>query len=404
MSRVFAAALASLALAAALVFAAPPASYAQVTTDVEGRVVNGTAGAGSPFGLTVTLSVFRLGDLQETRDTVAGDDGGFAFRDVPGGEGHGYILSADYGGIVYTYERDYPLPQEPVSLVVYESTDSRDSISVASHSLVVGGVDPDNQTIEMLELVGLENTGDRSFLADLSQAQAGQMAFLRFSLPMTVTDLDVQSSMRGGTILQVDRGFAMTTPVKPGEHEIAYSFRTSYSAGRLTFDHGLPFGAEAFRVLLPEGLGRVASDALQEMDPLTLGERTYQRLEGQDLPPGERVVLNFTDLPQPSLWARVRSTSTDDAFIVVSIPIALGAWLLALLGYVLLRSGRPAAATAAAAPTDRASAINAIAALDDKFRDGEMDRQEYLRERWEMKDRLLTSAEGAADESRRSER
>ena len=394
MRRAFAAALASLAFAVALVVTAPSATQAQVTTDVEGRVVNGTAGAGSPFGLTVTLSVFRLGDLQEMRDAVVGEDGAFAFRDVPGGEGHGYILSADHGGIVYTYERDYPLPDEPVTLTVYESTDSRDSIRVSSHSLVVGGVDPDNQTIEMLELVGLENTGDRSFLADLSQAQAGQMAFLRFSLPTTATDLDVQSSMRGGTILQVDRGFAMTTPVKPGEHEIAYSFRTTYSAGRLAFDHGLPFGAADFRVLLPEGLGRVSSDGLQEMEPLTLGDRTYQRLEGQDLPPGERVVLNFTDLPQPSLWSRVRTTASDDAFIVVSIPIALGAWLLALLGYVLLRSGRPSAAAGGALP-DRASAINAIAALDDRFQSGEVDRQDYLRERWELKDRLMTSSEGS---------
>ena len=397
MSRAFAAALACLALASALELSSPSASLAQVTTDIEGRVVNGTAGEEAPFGLTVTLSVFRLGDLQETLETVTGADGGFALSDVPGGEGHGYILSAEFGGIVYTYERDYPLPEEPVSLMIYESTDSRDSISVSSHSLVVGGVDPDSQTVEILELVGLENSGDRSFLADLSQAQAGQMAFLRFSLPTTVTDLDVQSSMRGGTILQVDRGFAMTTPVKPGEHEIAYSFRTSYSAGRLTFDHGLPFGAAAFRVLLPEGVGRVSSQELQEMEPLTLGDRTYQGLEGNDLQAGARVVLNFTDLPQPSLLARVRSAATDDAFVLVSIPIALGAWLLALLGYVLLRSGRPASA-AAGVQADRAAVISSIALLDDRFRNGEIERQEYLRERWELKDRLLMPAESDGHE------
>ena len=397
MSRAFAAALACLALASALELSSPSASLAQVTTDVEGRVVNGTAGEEAPFGLSVTLSVFRLGDLQDTRETVTGADGGFAFSDVPGGEGHGYILSAEFGGIVYTYERDYPLPIEPVTLMVYESTDSRDFIAVSSHSLVVGGVDPDSQTIEILELVGLENSGDRSFLADLSQAQAGQMAFLRFSLPTTVTNLDVQSSMRGGTILQVDRGFAMTTPVKPGEHEIAYSFRTSYSAGRLTFDHGLPFGAAAFRVILPEGVGRVSSQELQEMEPLTLSDRTYQRLEGNDLQAGARVVLNFTDLPQPSLLARVRSAATDDAFVLVSIPIALGAWLLALLGYVLLRSGRPASA-AAGVQADRAAVISAIALLDDRFRNGEIERQEYLRERWELKDRLLMPAESDGHE------
>ena len=310
-------------------------------TVVEGRVANGTANADVPPGLTVTLSVFRLGDLQETRDTVAGADGRFAFRDVPGGDGYGYILSAELDGVVYTFERDYPMPTEPVQLLIYESTSSSELIGVTSHSLVVGAADPDSQTLEILELVGLENRGDRTFVPELSQS--AQMTFLRFSLPTTISDLDVQSGMRGGTILQVDRGFAMTTPVKPGEHEIAYSFRTAYSAGRLTFDHGLPFGAAVFRVLMPEGLGSVSSEGLPELEPLTLSERTYRLLEARDLEAGERVVLDFADLPQPSLWSRLRTAASDNAIVGKSIPVALGAWLLALLAYVVLRSTRPAA-------------------------------------------------------------
>ena len=381
--------IAGLTLAAAAI-AAPPASHAQVTTDIAGTVENGTAEADVSLGLAVTLSVYRLGDLQETRETVADADGSFAFRGVPGGEGHGYILSADHAGVTYTYERDYPM--EAPTLVIFESSSNHDFLRVTSHSLVVGGVNPDSQTLDMLELVGVVNTGDRTFLADLSQAQMGQMAFLRFSLPTTVTDLDVETSMRGGSILQVDRGFALTTSVKPGEHEIAYSFRTGYSAGRLTFDHGLPFGADVFRVLLPEGLGRVRSDSLQETELLTLGERTYQRLEGQDFQPGDRALLSFTDLPQPSLWSRIRNAASDDDVIAVAIPVALAAWLLALLGYVMLRSARRARA-AAAAPADRAASIAAIAALDDRFQRGEIDRADYLRERRDLKRRLLATAE-----------
>ena len=388
MRRVAALALAAAALAAATAIIAPPSSQAQVTTDIVGTVANGTDGADAPLGLTVTLSAYRLGELLETREALTDADGGFAFRDVPGGEGHGYILSADYGGVVYTYERDYPM-EEP-QLLIYETSTDLGSISVNSHSLVVGGVDPDTQTLEILELVGVVNSGNRTFLADLSQAQMGQMSFLRFSLPSTVTDLDVETSLRGGSILQVDRGFAMTTPVKPGEYEIAYRFRTGYSAGRLTFDHGLPFGADVFRALLPEGMGRVQSDDLQEMEPLALGERTYMRLEGQDKQPGERVLLNFTDLPQPSLWARIRSASSDGDVIAVAIPVALAAWLVALLGYVILRSMRPARA---AAPANRAAAIGAIALLDDRFQRGEIDRQAYLSERRVLKDRLLASAQ-----------
>lgn len=364
---------------------APISANAQESIIIEGQLENGTAGADVPAELAVTLNVFKLGDSLETRESLTDNEGRFSFEEVPGGEGFGYIISTEYSGATYTYESDYPLLIETVELVVYESTTSGEALKVRSHTLVVNAADPDSQLMNALELVGLENTGDRTFVPD--NTQAGQMDLLRFSLPTKVSDLDVQSSMRGGQILQVNLGFAITTPVPPGTYEIAYTFRASYSGGKLTFDHALPFGADTFRVLLLDGLGKVTADGLQEMDRLVLGERDYQRLEASDLDVGAKIELEFVGLPQPSLWRRWQDTVSGDSFLRAVIPGAFGMALLALLAYVIFRKKGSSATDMG----ETAGLVEAIARLDDRFQQREVGKQEYIQRRSELKGRFLST-------------
>ena len=298
----------------------------------------------------------------------------------------GYIISTEYSGAVYIFESDYPLPPEPVELVIYESTSSSEAIEVRSYTLIVNAADSDAQLMSTLELVGLENTGDRTFVPDI--AQPGQMDMLRFSLPSTVTDLDVQSSLRGGQILQVDLGFAMTTPVPPGTHEIAYTYLSTYKSGKLTFDHALRFGADTFRVLLLKGLGQVTGTGLEEMDRLVLGERDYQRLEAHDLSAGARITLEFTGLPEPSLWKRWQDAVSGKDFLRAAIPGAFGMGLLALMVYVLFRKREPSRATAEG-PGQHHALTEAMALLDDSFQQREIGKQEYLQRRRELKGQIL---------------
>ena len=365
---------------------APPSTHAQETITIEGQLENRTADAETPQGLMVALNIFRLGENLETREAETNADGRFSFKRVPGGQGFGYIISTEYQGATYTFESDYPMPQEPVTLVIYESTSSGDAIKVMTHTLVVNAADSTAQVMNALELVGLENTGDRTFVPDLSRP--GIMDMLRFSLPSTVIDLDVQSSLRGGQILQVDLGFAMTTPLPPGSYEIAYTYQASYSGGKLTFPHALRFGAGTFRVLLLHGLGQVNGVGLKETEHLVLGDRDYQRLEAYDLNAGASITLEFVGLPEPSLWQRWQDAVSGENFMRVAIPGAFGIALLALLGYVLSRKKEPPVATAEG-PGQHPALMEAISRLDDRFQHREIGKQEYLQYRHELKGQLL---------------
>ncbi|MQF48907.1 hypothetical protein FIM08_03295 [SAR202 cluster bacterium AC-647-N09_OGT_505m] len=372
------------------VIVTPTSSHAQETITIEGQLENGTADAEVPQGMIVTANVFRLGENLDTRETVADAEGRFSFHGVPGGQGYGYIISTKYAGAVYFFEGDYPLDPGLVQLAVYENTSSSSAIKVRSHTLVVNAADSASRLMNSLELVGLDNTGDRTFIPDL--AQAGQMDMLRFSLPSTVTNLDVQSSLRGGQILQVELGFAMTSPVPPGTHEIGYTYLSSYKRGNLTFAHALPFGADTFLVLLVQGLGQAKGTGLEEMGHLVLGEgdnqRDYQRLEAHNLSAGARVVLDFTGLPEPSLWKRWQATILGEGFLKMAVPSAFGMALVALLAYVIFRKKEPSVATYGN-PVHHTAMTEAIAHLDDRFQQRELGKQEYLHRRRELKGQIL---------------
>ncbi len=391
MSRGVIAGLIALALLAAPGFI-QPAVQAQETTTVRGVIVNGTPGAEAPSGLPVVLDVYQLGDRLDSINGVSGPDGSFAFENVPGGFGFGYIISAWYSDGFYYYERDFPLPPEPFELRVYESTDDGEAVRIKVHTILVNGADADTGLMNVLSLVGLENSGDRTFVPDVPQA--GMMSFLRFSLPLLAGEVDVQSNLRGGSILQIDRGFAMTTPVPPGSYEIAYTYQAAYEDGKLAYTQSFPFGAETFRVLIPPELGTAMGAGLEQTETVNLGEREYVELKANDLDVGARVDLEFTGLPQPPLWKRWQRDISREGFVAAAIPAMFGVALLSLLGYVLLQRREPATAApgpAEAAP-ERNALVEAIARLDDRFVQRELERDDYLRQRRALKDQALYGA------------
>ncbi|MBF8266736.1 MAG: hypothetical protein HW388_244 [Dehalococcoidia bacterium] len=370
-----------------LLLASP--GYAQETIDIEGQVLNGTLDADAPQGLTVTLEVFKSGESLETRETVADDQGHFLFAGVVGGENHGYIISAEYGGVTYTYESDYPLPSEPVDLVVYESTSSSEAIRVAGHTLMVGWAESKSRLMTVFELVSLENTGDRTFVPDITTG--GPMDILRFSLPTTASELDVRSSLQEGQLIQVGAGFALLVPVPPGGHELHYTFVVPYEDGKMPFTHSFPLGADVFRVLLLQDLGQVSGTGLQEVEPLLFEDGIYQQLVAEGLEAGAKLTLEFTGLPQQSSWQRWRDAMPGGDLALWAVPGVFGLALLALLAYVLLRRGKLARTRSSAREGEGQdpATIEDMARLDDQFQRGELGREEYLQRRRELREKLL---------------
>ena len=88
--------------------AAPPAAAEPVT--LTGTVVNATAGASVPGGLTVTATEVDTSarKVVATKRVPAGAGGAFRVEGLPGQPGDRYLVGTDYLGVTYSTEVQPP--------------------------------------------------------------------------------------------------------------------------------------------------------------------------------------------------------------------------------------------------------------------------------------------------------
>ena len=356
---------------------------------ISGEVVNRTPGGELPAGRLVVLHILMQDGNQDFKSASTDANGAFSFTDVPLAEVLGYLLVATHQGVDYTLEI---LPGEALTgleLEIFETTSSIDAVGIVLDSVMIADWDVPDRTLSVLELVQLENYGNETFVPDL--AQPANMAFLRFALPSNARDLQVQTQLPEGQVLQVDRGFAVTTSVPPGQHGMAFTYTVPYQGDRLDFSRRFSLGAQAFRLLIPVNLGSATSSALSSGSNVQIGDTDFRVLQAEDVPLGGTVDIQLDNLPQPSLLSTaVNSLGQSTAIWVVPITLVLGLAGLLVIG-IIRRSGVPsvAANSAVKGASTKDELIGAIVELDNRLERNEVTEQEHKLQRQILKARLL---------------
>ena len=383
------------ALAVAL-YLFPIGVLAQETTDVRGQVVNGTEGAGLPDDLTVLMLITGAdGSLAGTGQAKPDAQGRFALEDVAVLDGASYTVSVDHQGVFYSTSLTADSLADSLVLTVYETTKDASIIQVERQVMVVAAVDRNDQLVSAIEFVRIFNPTDRTLLPDLTNLE--QISFLRFALPPAAAELTVQSDLPGGDIVSIGTGFALTSPVIPGNHNIDFSYTFPYDDDSVSYRQSLVQGAGIFQVLVPERIPDMAVLALNNINPVNIQGTTYRAYEGRDFPPGQGLQLKITGLPLPGVWARFSNSVTGGAFWQITIPSALGATLAAMLLWGMLRGYRPNIPATTVQPgssksvdaAERAAVVQAVAALDERFHDGGLPEADYQVQRQELMARIL---------------
>ncbi len=378
-----------------------PQAQTQETLTITGRVINGTEGATPPEGVAVLLLVSGADSgLIATDQNPTTPDGHFEFQDVPAIGDASYAFSVEYAQVFYGASLSLDDLSGEIQLTVYETTEDASVVRVTNQVMVIADIDEKNQTISAIEFVRLSNSSDRTLLPDLNNM--GQLSFLRFALPPLAQELDVGSDMPGGDIIPIGTGFALTSPVVPGDHFVDFSFSFPYEGDELSYRQSLPQGADVYRLMVPVRLSTVGTDSLQAVDSIEQEGNSYRAWESTDFQPGQGLSLRLTGLPKPSFGARLEKSLSSANFWKVAIPIAMGAVLAFLLLFGTLKprwqAQTPLATSSTGpnqAPVDRESAIQEIAALDERFQEGDLAEDAYLAER----ETLVARALGHSDPS-----
>ena len=290
-------------------------------TEVRGLVINGTDGSEAGKDISVGLHVSKLGSSSTMINGATKSDGSFVFTDVPIEDDALYGISVLYDGVTYASGFDI-YSKNPVELVIYETTNSDEIVSVVNASFLFTDVDIESQKIFVMEMVSLDNNTDMTY-----KPGSGPMELLRFGLPDGVDQLVVDTGLRDADWIQVDRGFALIASVPPGTHELMYSYSLPYDSSAITFSKNWRYGADNFRMVAPQGIFDFRTDLGSEVINKDIGGLIYQVQEVEGIGREQMMSVDVYNLSMPSIWQKSLRYFTTARY-EYSGPIALSIILL----------------------------------------------------------------------------
>lgn len=396
--------LASLALAALFLMAAASGGAAQTPTPkgvISGQVINGTAGAPLPQGLTVTLQGLKGTEFLPAQTTTADTEGRFQFAGLETGGDYSYIVYTEYLGIQYgTDALKFASGQTQLdaTVFIYETTTSDEAISISRIHFIITVTDG---ALAVDEVQSFSNSGDRTFIGAEPVAGARRTT-VRFAPPPQAQNVQVDEGADTGRFVQTADGYADTLPVIPGQStlQVILSYVIPYDPASTRLTTTFLYPARAVNVFLSDSGVEMSSQQMVLMGTMGTGAQAYIGYVGQNFAKGDTLALEFKGA------AKARGTTTTPAGGMSTTGYVLIAGGLVLLlvalavAYSATRRRQPVvAAGAEPLPCDDEceEILAAIADLDDLFESGELDEDTYRRRRQALKARLL-EIQGEAQE------
>tara|TARA_B100000579_G_scaffold437861_1_gene469523 strand:- start:679 stop:1854 length:1176 start_codon:yes stop_codon:yes gene_type:complete len=269
--------------------------------------LNGTIINGTDKNKVTEYTIKLMGTQNSSTELIEVDSlktfNEFKFSNFKIDESFTYFLMISHEEIptiVFLEEID---DQYEIEIIVYDREFIPENISVIDYSIMIPHLSPDSNVISILGLISFENTGDKTFYADLSDPNLSGLNLLRFSLPENFENLSVDSDLPPGNVMQIPTGFALSNPVPPGQHQILYSYSMPRNTTALNYNVRLPFGAKKFKLLAPEKT-EINNNEILTKEATKVDEKKYEVLSGDDIKKGDILNIEINKIATPSIFSK----------------------------------------------------------------------------------------------------
>jgi hypothetical protein len=370
-----------LALALILLVAWPLPARAADTGDIRGVITNVTRREVQP-GVKVTLLHFQSGGPRRDRTTVETDARGrYEFRDLPTGPDHFYAIDSVHQGGLFqggTHQIPDDTSEKPVfevDIKVWDTTDDPQSVLLRRNDMFLV---PDDNRVAVIDSYRLVNT---TRFAYIGRGGAGSKTSVGFPLPADALreTISIVNEPRVGIprLRPTEFGFGITTAIPPGQTDFQFSYSVGGSGGSYELSKTALYPILDAGVFVREPL-EVRSNRVTEKGPVTVGDDEYiEYSTDETIDPGDPLQLLAVAEAGTSPWLIAGA----------AIGLALVGSLIAL-GVFLRRRRVPETSTGPVArptPRTREDVIVAIAELDLRYRNGDIDEQEWRERRERLK-------------------
>jgi mono/diheme cytochrome c family protein len=376
-----------------------PSTTKEGLGSITGTVTNGSGGT-VPAGLTATLHGIEHGQTTTSTSTTpsevvtttisVGADGKFRFDEVEMPVNRLFYVTVDYNGNSFSSASDVVAADTktldlPVS--IYDSTTDTSDLSI-SQAHILMDVSPGSTTAQVLQFIIISNRGNKV----VTPPAAGQPV-VKVILPQGASNVVFDDNTTIGTssrYVGTSDGFGDTSPVLPGEGttQIVYGYDIPYDKSLdLSQTYTLP--VESGSVLYPQGM-KISGTGFTPGETRDLQGVTFSSSLWQNLSAGQALSFTLSGKPTTSTATTTSSTPQGVIFGIAALALALigvGAWF-----FIRQRRHEQALETeledGAPAIESENDVLDAIIALDDQFRAGNISEEAYRARREELKGRL----------------
>jgi len=309
-----------------------------ITISISGSIENKTKTSDSSKEYLIKLFKLKnnseeIKEISETKTTKTK----FSFPKITIDETEKLFLVTENDGLSVITELQSNEKWDNLNIEIYDKGTNLDYIKISEYSLMIPQTNSIDGNISVLGLITLENSGDKTFQADLSNPNLSGFDLLRFSLPKGFSDLNVDSDLPPGNIMEIPTGFALSNPVPPGIHQIIFSYSSLTINSKFSFNLKLPFGADKVRVLMNAPEGIIKGGGLKSLEKIKIDENFYTISEGTNYDRGSNIELELSSFAESKNISSIFTFFETNLYKIILI-ILISLILLLLIIYSIFFS------------------------------------------------------------------
>jgi hypothetical protein len=253
------------------------------------RAVQGSAGGPAIGADPVVVQVFAnnqsLGKLEAKLEA----DGTIQVDNIPTGAGYQVAARVTHAGVEYDATCEAKGSTVELSVPVYETTEQRPDWSVQMRHAIVHAA---QDGLHVMEVVAIQNPGDRAWVGDATGAADGKRTTFNFPLPAGAANVAVGGAFHDCCTKVADGKIVNTMAIVPGVTQYQFNYTVPTNAGKADLTLASPAAVKTMMVLVPEG-ARATADGLDGPKTVNMGDGNTQFFKGSDVPANKTVKLSI---------------------------------------------------------------------------------------------------------------
>lgn len=349
---------------------------------INGELINGSSGSSkSVSGLSVSLEIYDGTNQIGEKNTVSDVNGTFSFGDLNTVSTYTYIIKVVFEGVDYygepvTFAADETIKSTQVT--VFDTTTDDSSITIDMIHVILSVSD---NSLNMKENFLFLNNSDMTYIGLPGTDSNGARETLKFTVPVEVNSISWMGGQTGVSTIVKNGIFTDATPVTPDGTFISYSYKLDLINSQKSLFWRVNYDAGRFDLLIENQNMTVLSERLNTETPLTINGKTYNHYSVLDLKKGELITAQISLVPTGS-----RQSGIGWIWFTL-IPLTL---IVIIFVFVKkIRTAKKGAVPEIGVENDADRLMQEIAALDDNYEEGIINKDEYLKLRSEKKKQLI---------------